>query len=325
MAYTTGNLILDDHYNEFANNAANNINKVWGAGSSNFGYGQTNTISNVSAGTTISATQWADLLNRISSAASHQNSSITSITNPVSEDTISAYTALSGNVTTINTNKLNVLQNGSDSSSSSTYTSTWIASTQHIWTVTFNSDAHARYFFNAGGQIRLSFNLLNESSNSKDVDWNDLTNECGTVVFTGGSGSSVNNADSQTYTGTNRVGGSGATPTVATSTGHSDLTTSNVQIFKQFSDNATYSSNYIAILARADTTYPANVLTFTVNWVDNAADTQTDSVGNSLTQDNVTGDTRVTLTIRPPSTTNLNADTWTGTGIAVFATTPTGS
>ena len=51
-------------------------------GSRDSGYGQTNTVSSVSADTTITATQWTTLLARITSAATHQGSSITSISSP---------------------------------------------------------------------------------------------------------------------------------------------------------------------------------------------------------------------------------------------------
>jgi hypothetical protein len=104
MAYTSGDTILDNHYNDFATS----VNAVWGSGSGDSGYGQTNTVSSVSAGTTITASQWTTLLARISSAASHQSSSITSISSPSAGDTISAYAALSGNISTITTNRLNV-------------------------------------------------------------------------------------------------------------------------------------------------------------------------------------------------------------------------
>ena len=89
MAYTTGDTILDNHYNDFATS----VNAVWGSGSGDSGYGQTDTVSSVSAGTTITAAQWTTLLARISSAASHQGSSITSISSPSAGDTISAYAA----------------------------------------------------------------------------------------------------------------------------------------------------------------------------------------------------------------------------------------
>ena len=53
MAYTTGDTILDDHYNGFVAS----INSIWGSGSGAAGYGQTSTLSTVSAGSTITATQ----------------------------------------------------------------------------------------------------------------------------------------------------------------------------------------------------------------------------------------------------------------------------
>ena len=41
MAYTSGDTILDDHYNDFATS----VNAIWGSGSGDKGYGQTNTVS----------------------------------------------------------------------------------------------------------------------------------------------------------------------------------------------------------------------------------------------------------------------------------------
>ena len=101
MAYTSGDTILDDHYNDFATS----VNAIWGSGSGDQGYGQTNTVSSVSAGSTITASQWSTLLARITSIANHQNSSITSITSPSTGDTIEAYTALSTNIQTITNHK----------------------------------------------------------------------------------------------------------------------------------------------------------------------------------------------------------------------------
>ena len=62
MAYTSGDTILDDHYNDFATS----VNAIWGSGSGDKGYGQTNTVSSVSAGSTITASQWTTLLSTVS-------------------------------------------------------------------------------------------------------------------------------------------------------------------------------------------------------------------------------------------------------------------
>ncbi len=46
MAYSSGDTILDDHYNDFATS----VNALWGTGSSDAGYGESTTVAAVSAG-----------------------------------------------------------------------------------------------------------------------------------------------------------------------------------------------------------------------------------------------------------------------------------
>ena len=68
MAYTSGDTILATHYNSFVSD----FNTNWGTGSGDQGYGQSNTLSTVSAGDTVTATQWSTLLARETTAATHQ-------------------------------------------------------------------------------------------------------------------------------------------------------------------------------------------------------------------------------------------------------------
>ena len=95
MAYQTGDTILDDEYNVFATGLAAggstdsaNLNNVWGTGQADRGYGQSTILSAVTAGSTVTATQWATLLARITSAADHQGSSITAMSSPSATDII---------------------------------------------------------------------------------------------------------------------------------------------------------------------------------------------------------------------------------------------
>ena len=84
----------------FANGAANTsaaaINTVWATGTQNRGYGQTAIVAET-AGNTITATKWAALVSNTASAASHQNSSITSVTAPVAGGTITYLSAIPTN------------------------------------------------------------------------------------------------------------------------------------------------------------------------------------------------------------------------------------
>jgi len=60
MAYSSGDTILDDHYNDFATS----VNALWGTGSTDSGYGESTTVASVSAGATITAAQWTTQIGR---------------------------------------------------------------------------------------------------------------------------------------------------------------------------------------------------------------------------------------------------------------------
>ncbi len=63
-------------------------------------YGQT-AEGNVATGDLILASKWANLVNKTASAATHQGSSITSVTAPVAGGTITYISAIPTNLTTI--------------------------------------------------------------------------------------------------------------------------------------------------------------------------------------------------------------------------------
>ena len=82
MAYTAGDTILDDEYNNFLDGAspgAYGINHIMGTGAGAYGLGQT-ALSTVSAGNTITAAQWNSLFTAMNNIANHTNDTITSTT-----------------------------------------------------------------------------------------------------------------------------------------------------------------------------------------------------------------------------------------------------
>ena len=108
MTYTAGSIIVATDYNGFVSTTAfANINVVW-----NSIYGQT-ALGTVSAGGIVTATQWASLVNTISSMANHQATSITSRSAPTAGTTISILTALNTDITNCYTNRLNAYASGS--------------------------------------------------------------------------------------------------------------------------------------------------------------------------------------------------------------------
>ena len=290
MTYTTGSVIDAADYNSFASDT----DGIWGTGADNNGYGQTNIVGSVAAGATVTATQWATLLTRIASAASHSGTSISAISNPTAGSTISAFAALSTNVSAINNN--NAAASGADSAATTTSTSAWAASATTSKTVTFASANQMRYFFNAGGMIRIGFARSGGTASDQNTAWTTLLTQCGTVVLTGaGLPGATKSIAGTTYEGTTKIGGSGTPTTLAEGVGAYNLTGSNQTLFQQFATTYTYTSNYVKIEASIS----GSVITFACELIDTGG-TGIDSIDGSLT---------MTTTIRAPATTYI-ADTW---------------
>ena len=253
MAYTSGDTILDDHYNDFATS----VNALWGTGSTDSGYGESTTVAAVSAGNTITAAQWTTLLARMNSIASHQGTSITSISNPSAGDTIAAYTALATNIASINTARLTVAtrQSVSNTNRDNTATFTGTLTFTHKWA--WGSANQARYFFNAGGRLSISGTQTGHTSRTKANNWASLLTAAGTYQITAQA--------------SGKSGGSGSADTNNTNYGYYDLTTSYVTVFKQLEDTSPYTANFVQWQLKSSDS-GASVET-SCTWVDSAADT----------------------------------------------------
>jgi len=286
MTYSAGNTILDDDYNGFKDD----VNGTFGVGATTQGYGQSE-VSAVSAGSTITATQWGSLLTPISTMASHQGTSITAITNPNAGDTIAAYAALASNITAVTgDNRFNAAASGSDGTVSSTTTATWTSSAVLTKTFTFASANQFRYFFNAGGMLRFGWSRSGGSSNNQNTSWTNLFSACGTIALTGDANSKT--IDSVAYTGTTKIGGSGTPSTLRTDLGVQNFTSSTV-LFAQASTDSGYTGNTISFAVSISGTTLTAVTTLT-----DGSGGFTDAVDGTLTQTSV---------IREPSSTHLTA------------------
>jgi len=298
MAYTTGDTILDDHYNDFTTS----VNAVWSTGSGDSGYGQS-AVSSVSAGSTITAAQWTTLLNTISTVASHQSSSITAISNPSAGDTISAYTALATNIATITTNRLNVFgrQAVANTNRDNTATFTGTLTFTHKWA--WASTNQARYFFNAGGRLSISGSQSGHGSDSKGNEWANLLTAAGTYyVYAQTAGKS---------------GGSGSpTTNLTTTAGYHDLTSSYLTVFQQYEDTGPYTANYVQWQLRTQDSGASVEASCT--WVDAAADSLGYNKSVYNVQDQVEGTHRMTFGYEKHDVTYVadNGGTITETGTA---------
>lgn len=296
MAYTSGDTILDNHYNDFATS----VNAIWGTGTGDAGYGESTTVSSVSAGATITAAQWTTLLARMNSMASHQGSSITAISNPSAGDTIAAYTALATNIATITTNRLTVAtrQSAANTNRDSTTTFTGTLTFTHKWA--WGSENQARFFFNAGGRLSISGSQSGHGSDSKGNQWANLLTQAGTYQVTGQA--------------SGKSGGSGTASTNDTDKGYYDLTSSYVTVFQQYEDTGPYTANYVRWQLR---TQDANAsVEASCIWVDAAADQTGYNKSIYNVQDQVEGTHRMTYGYEKHDTTYVadNGGTITVTG-----------
>ena len=321
MTYVSTGLIQAADYNGFVNlTAGANVNATWSTGTTSAGYGQT-AISSVSATGVVTAVNWASLVNTIASMASHQGTAITARTAPVTGNTVSILTALNTDVTNCYNNRGNAVANGTQFTGWTGTNSKTAATSGATWTITFtntvtfaSADA-ARYFFNAGGIVKIDVSKT-ATGNTGDPEWNDLANTlCGDIYISGGAYSQT--IAGTVYTGTIKVGGSGTPNTLASTTGWFDLTPGGaaVIVYKQFADTAPYTANFIqhSLSLNAGST----VLTITTLW--SASDGDPIS-GGSASVGATPGTAPTTIvTYFPPSTTYLSAS-WGTPSIAATTT-----
>ena len=318
MVYSVGGLIQAADYNGFVGPTASggtagaNLNDIWAVGATDKGWGQT-VVANPSAGGTVTATQWSTLVNNITAAASHTGTSITARSAPTVGQTISILAALNTDLTNITTNRGNAVASGTEVGTFSGTTSqvnptgsggsAWTITFTH--TITFPSANQARYFWNAGGLVRIQYGK-SSTGTDHDPDWNTLAGECGSIFISGRVNGTSQTIAGQAYTGTTRLNGTGGTQTtLATTTGWYNLTGSPTTIFQLNNVSAPYQTEFIRTTATATS---STVLTLVTTWVDDGtggAGTSANISGGSATNSpstTITGTAPTTLvTYRPPS------------------------
>lgn len=221
------------------------VDSVMGTGST--GYGQTLVSSDVSQGATITAVQWLNLRTDMQKARQHQigsavgSSSATDGRNlviPTSGLTITEAlraqfstfaTAIDTNRRTIDTDAVGG-QFSAEGLVTGTRSSSWNGTLTNTVTITFSDANHPRYYFNAGGKIRVSANIT--TGTSKNNTWNTMFTQMGEFVM---------DYTSTTYTGSSATG---------SALGWDDLTTSNQLIGQKSAPSGSYAENRYYIYAR---------------------------------------------------------------------------
>jgi hypothetical protein len=196
MAYSVGGLVQASDINGMISNNTDNLLRVWGTGSGNYGYGQDTTgITTVSQNdritavpnrtftevyanatptgttTTVANGPWAATLSAVNKARRHQSSTFTNIVQPTTGTSanpgpengnpVSWLTGLATAITDANTNRLTAATDGTTNLGAAntifpTANLNQSLNTNSDTTVTFQSIDQARYFFNCGGYLVLN-------------------------------------------------------------------------------------------------------------------------------------------------------------------------
>jgi hypothetical protein len=318
MTYSSGGLIQATDFNGFVSTGTPDINDIWSTGATDSGWGQT-ALSTVSVGGTVTATNWASLVNTLASMGNQTGTTITSRSAPTAGQTISVLAAVATDISSCNTNRANAAAVGSTSTTwtgaaaKTTGTGTGTNAWTITWTqtVTFASADAARYFFNAGGRVYLTMNKSSVGTDN-DADWNTFIGKVGTISFTGIAASKT--LGGVAYTGTSRQGGTGGTQTtLSTATGWYALTAgaAATTIFQLNDTVSPYTGD--TVITTAAKNAGSTVLTLTTTWNSSAragAGQSTNISGGTDTASPFSSyGTAPTVLCRyvPPSTTYLTA------------------
>jgi hypothetical protein len=277
------------------------LNTVWATGGTTAGYGQP-ALGNVTVGTQVYAADWANLVNKTANAASHQGTSITTVTAPTAGGTITYLSAIPTNLGTIYAPRLNAATQGSTVANTATLGTTWTQAATFTHTVTFANGDAARYFFNSGGQLKVTCAHANSTAGI-NLLINNLASNVGTVVLSSPSTGTIT-ISGVSFTGVTKIGGGGNAPTTLPNNGYYALTTSNANVFTQLASSgpAGYLGTFIRIIAKSNGTQGVNgdsgsIITLYTIW---------DEIPDGLT---VGTGTSTTVTVQAPETTYL-ANTW---------------
>ena len=280
MGYVVGEKILDDEYNTFVNSSSSpyGYNHFAGTGALAYGLGQT-ALATVGAGDTVTASQWNTLFTGMDNIANHTNDSLTARTQVTSGDTIAIKSAVEADLATLAASvaggcvSATAVSEGSELQSSTSDTR-WVGTHVVEHSITFSNNNDLRWFFNAGGKMRMKF-TRNANAGSSATDKDDSVDELITAIGNFDLGSNVSTRS-----------GSGETLTTnGLANGTQDLGNTYTVLIKLTQASGTYTSMYVQVEAKLNNTdiTDATVVTMKYSLVD------ADSGDSGYTDGNTSG------------------------------------
>jgi hypothetical protein len=266
------------------------VDLVFGTGSGQTGYGQTITSPAVTAGSTILASQWLALRDDMVKARQHQTG--TSVGTSSATDGANLLLPSSGiSITEALRNQFNLFSNtitsdkfsigaaqfSSEGLITGSRSTAWNGTLTHTVTISSTAD-NMRYFFNAGGKIRVSANRSGGTSSSKNTTWDTMFSQMGEFQM---------DYTQSTFTGS----------ATGSATGWFDLSTSNTLVGQKNAPSGSYAENRYFIYARTDAGSTQLILTIEFQDLD---------VGDPNFDENVDGTLNSVISQFRPSGANVS-------------------
>jgi hypothetical protein len=243
-------------YNDIRTKAINLI----GTGSAGLGYGQTIRSSEVGVSSRVTVNEWANLRFDIFNIWKHQYGDLPSINAPAANSIVRAnttnqpYKQYDNFVNILTANRFGIHSSQAITRNKATASTTWPGVYGGSWTnvifctvdVSWTTANAARYFFNAGGEIRFNSSRTGGSSTPQNSSWTSLLTSIGTRSF----GANKPLIGQNWYTLTNGF-----------------------QIWENTSATSPYASNTYRILARTtdvanNSSGTSSSIQFRIEWID---------------------------------------------------------
>lgn len=311
MTYAQGSLIDAADYNNIiganATSDSNTFHAVWAWGNGSRGYGQT-PIANVSTGGTVTATQWATLVNNVNSANLHVRNTSSGLTANTAGQIIGHSGGLPTAITLLNQDRLLFATNSAvivNHNTLAAYSAWSVASTTNAQlrsfgaTVTFASADRARFFFNAGGRLKFNVSATNNAgANSRSAAAAALFGYLGGVALFGAN------------TNSGRTGTGGTLGTNDTAKGYWNATAANVTLVSVTSTTTNYTTDTANITYTTNGTVGSHNDNGTVlSFYATIRSTSGANAGGLSFDDSINITPTVTVDVSYPETDNLS-NTW---------------
>lgn len=282
MTYVRNGLVEAVDFNTLVGNVttsmANTLNGVLGTGQGSFGYGQTSvqqvTVNNL----VTAANEWNLLATRLGQLAAHQGTSVININPPVTGNTVSFSSVVENNLELITNNRFNAALQGTSITETVTRNDSWQEQVTFTHQVEFANGDSARYFFNSGGQLKIT--VTHPAGANTNQMFTDLTANVGSVVISApAAGQALIRGNN--FSGVSRVLGGGNTPVIDSTRGYYGLTSSNVTVFSQTASTGpvNYQDSSISIVLQTNGSQGINndngsIITIRTIWQQTPGDIQ---------------------------------------------------